>query len=817
MTRPLPLILFAYIAGIIAGNYWPFPFYLAMAGIMGASMGLLILLFSRREKAALILSPMIFVLLGLLYIGRVLHPEFPSNHLVHFAGDKRYHVEGVLYHPPEPAKEKTRLYLRSERIYMEEGHFPVVGNLLVTVKDRDGDWRYGDRVRFVSKLYLPRPATNPGAFDYRRFLAFQDIWVTSYVNESSGIVRMQEGQGNPFFHLVESGREKIREFFDAHAPPHCRGLIKALVLGERGDIDPETNDKFIVAGVNHILSISGLHVALVAAFFFGSTRWTLKLFPSLLLRLSLSKTSAAVAVVPVIFYTFIAGLGLAAVRSMIMMLSFLVALLLDREKDLYDALFVAAFLILIVSPAALFDVSFQLSFLSVLAILYLIPRFMEYFSFLKTWPWKSWVEEQPRWKFKLMKYLGASLLTSAAAILGTGPLVGYYFNRVSLIGFLSNLILVPLMGFLNTLLSLLTTFLVFISLPLAKVFTILNVWLLDVSLALVDLFSRIPFASQRLNTPTVLEMVLLYGTLFFAANLKRWKGALPGMIGLVAILVSLQIYDYFAVYRGKELTVTFLDVGQGDAAVIRFPQGKIMVIDAGGSPDGSFDPGERVVAPYLWKIKRQNIDYMVSSHSHPDHLQGLFFLLENFKVGEIWNNGDPGEGDPLAERFFTAAGGRLQARGKGEAPLLISGVRVEFLHPPPEGKQRQDFWGNNASAVLRLTFGEVSFLFCGDIEAPAEEEIRRTGSDLRSTVIKVAHHGSRTSSTPEFIEGVRPKFAVFTVRAGGRSRLPHPSVLQRYQERGVKVLLSDREGAITFTTNGKDLRVQTFLGDKKAF
>jgi competence protein ComEC len=709
-----------------------------------------------------------------------------------------------------------RLYVRSEKIYMEEGNFPVAGNLLLTVKDREGDWRYGDRVRFISKLYPPRPATNPGAFDYRRFLALQDIWVTAYVDASGGVVRMQEGRGNPFLHFVESGRERIREFLDANAPPHCRGIIKALVLGERGDIDPETNEKFIVAGVNHILSISGLHVALVAAFFFGATRWVLKLFPSLLLRLSLSKTSAGVAVVPVIFYTFIAGLGVAAVRSMIMMLSFLLALLLDREKDLYDALFLAAFLILIVSPAALFDVSFQLSFLSVLAILYLIPRFTEYFSLLKTWPWKSWVEEQPRWKIKFLKYLGASLLTSAAAILGTGPLVGYYFNRVSLIGFFSNLLLVPLMGFVNTLLSLLTTFLVFFSLPLAKILTTLNVWLLDVSLALVDFFSRIPLASQRLSTPTVPELFLLYGVLFFAANLKRWKRALPGLIGLVAILVSLQIYGYYAVSRGKELSVTFLDVGQGDAAVICFPQGKIMVIDAGGSPDGSFDPGERVVAPYLWKMKKQNIDYMVNTHSHPDHLQGLLFLLENFKVGEIWNNGEQGEGDPLAERFLTAAGGRLQAMGRGKDPLLISGVQIEFLHPPLEGEKEQDFWGNNASVVLRLTYGEVSFLFCGDIEAPAEEEIRRTGSDLRSTVIKVPHHGSRTSSTPELIESARPKFAVFTVRAGGRNRLPHPSVLQRYKEKGVKALLSDRDGAITFTTNGQDLRVRTFLGDQKA-
>ncbi len=811
MKKPLPLILFAYIAGIVAGNYFYLPFYLAMAGIMGASMALLIFLFRKKEKASLILSPLLFALIGTLYIGGVLHPEFPSHHLIHFSEERRYHIEGVLYRPPELTQEKTRIYVRAEKIFIEEDSFPAAGNLLLTVKERSGDWRYGDRVRFISKLYLPRPATNPGAFDYRKFLALQDIWVTAYANESGGIIRMQEGRGNPFFHFVESRREKIREFLDANAPPHSRGILKALVLGERGDIDPETNEKFIVAGVSHILSISGLHVALVAAFFFGVTRWALKLFPSILLHVPLSKTSACVAVVPVIFYTFIAGMGLAAVRSMIMMLSFLLALLLDREKDLYDALFLAAFLILIASPAALFDVSFQLSFLSVLAILYLVPRLAEYFSFFKAWPLKSWIEEQSRWKRKLLIYTGASLLTSTAAILGTGPLVGYYFNRVSLVGFFSNLLLVPLMGFVNTLLSLVTAFLVFVSLPLAQILITLNVWLLEISLALVDFFSRFPFASRRMSTPTYPELMLLYGILIFGANLKRWRQALPGLVGCVALLASLQIYGYYAVSRGNELSVAFLDVGQGDAAVVTFPQGKIMVIDAGGSLDGSFDPGERIVAPFLWKMKKKDIDYLVNTHSHPDHLQGLLFLLENFRVREVWNNGEDGWGDPLAERFLTTAGRRLQKMRQGKEPLIINGVKVEFLHPPLERKEEPNFGGNNASLVLRLTFGEVSFLFCGDIEAMAEEEIGRTDSNLLSTVIKVPHHGSKTSSTPELVKRVRPRFAVFTVRAGGRNRLPHASVLQRYEERGAKTFLSDRDGTITFKTNGQDLQVQTFL------
>jgi competence protein ComEC len=284
MKRPLLLILLAYIAGIIAGSYFHLPLSYALAGIMGGSATLVIFFFRSRGKGAAVLSLLIFALFGFLFIGRILYPDFPSHHLIHFAGDKKYTLEGVLYNPPDLTEEKVRLYVRAERIYLGEGSFPVTGNLLLTVKDRQCDLRYGDRVRFVSKLYLPRPATNPGAFDYRRFLALQGIWVTAYVNTSAEVVRMEEGKGNAFFHFVERGREKIRVFLDENAPLESRGIIKALVLGERGDISREVNEKFIVTGVNHILSISGLHVALVAAFFLVATRFILRLFPFLLLR-----------------------------------------------------------------------------------------------------------------------------------------------------------------------------------------------------------------------------------------------------------------------------------------------------------------------------------------------------------------------------------------------------------------------------------------------------------------------------------------------------------------------------------------------------
>ncbi len=228
MKRPLPFVLFPYIAGIIIGSYHPVPFTWVVTGICAGILSVLICLGAGLRKPVSVLAPAIFVLFGILFIGRILYPDLPSHHLIHFAGDNKFNIEGVVYQAPDPLPDKTRLYIRAERIYLDEASFPVTGNILVTVRERHTGLRYGDRVRFISKIYVPRRATNPGAFDYRRFLALQGIWVTGYAGGANELVRMAERKGNPFFQIVESEREKIRLFFDRHAPPESRGIIKAL-------------------------------------------------------------------------------------------------------------------------------------------------------------------------------------------------------------------------------------------------------------------------------------------------------------------------------------------------------------------------------------------------------------------------------------------------------------------------------------------------------------------------------------------------------------------------------------------------------------
>ncbi len=373
------------------------------------------------------------------------------------------------------------------------------------------------------------------------------------------------------------------------------------------------------------------------------------------------------------------------------------------------------------------------------------------------------------------------------------------------------MVLVPLLGFGNTILSLLTAFFIFLAEPLAEWLNYANLLILKLSLALVDFFSALPGSSWRITTPTIWELILIYASILMAANLKKWKKSFPLLFSLIGFLGLLQLYNYYSQIHNKELQVTFLDVGQGDALVIFFPLGQVMVIDGGGSAESSFDPGERIVAPYLWREKRRTIDYLVNTHPHPDHLQGLLFLLKNFQVGQVWTNGELKEEDASWAEFQRAAGKRLQVKGREKETLDINGVKVEFLHPPLLGKEKDSFRGNDASLVMRLTYKKVNFLFTGDIEAAAEEEITRQFANLQTAVLKVPHHGSKTSSTWPFIEKVKPAYAVFSVRSGGKYPLPNREVIERYELIKARIFKTNRHGAIFFKTDGEKIKVETFL------
>ena len=809
---PLIPIFIAYTVGIYSGHFnlpflpqgWIFILILLVFWTL--------LLLIKRTRMGSWVAVSIFFLLGIFSIQLYLHPQHPSSHLIHFTGLERMSLEGIVDRPPERSRGRTQLLLRSQQVIFSNRHIPVNGLALIFLKEEDPFLRVGDRLRLLCKLYPPQGFHNPGGFSYERHLAFERIHMIGFLSKEKGLVKLGEGFKNPFLLQTESWRDHIRDFLNREAHPPTSSIFKALVLGEQGDIPEEIKEYFILTGTAHLLAISGDQFGIVALLSFSLLIWILKRSEFLLLSISVRKWAAGLTIPCIIVYAFIAGGGISVIRAAIMVITFLFSILLNRERNLLHTLALAAFLILIVSPPSLFDVSFQLSFLAVLSILYLVPRILQEFKqegislLLKT-----------SWKKNLLKYIRLSLLVTGVAILGTAPLVALHFNRFSPIGFFTNLFIIPWVGFLIVPLSLIASILSFFFVPLANFLININGFITLILLKVLTFFASIPYASFFVSTPTIFEILLFYLLLFLVVHLQKGKKIRYLFVGLCLLFaLDLAFWNLRDLFQ-KDLKVTFIDVGHGDSILVEFPRGKKMLIDGGGLYEDRFDIGKNVIAPFLWKMKIRRIDTLVLTHPDPDHLKGLIFIASQFSIGQFWDNGYQTESESYLQLKKILSEKKIHTQSLHEAsPLqLINGVEISVLNPLVwNGTQRKvqnlrDL--NHTSLVLKFRFKNVSLLLAGDIGKEAEERILRKDYPLRSDILKIPHHGSSSSSTPLFLERVKPTYAILSVGERNIGRLPHPEVLKRYLQLGSKILRTDKHGAITVTTDGEKIEVSTFL------
>jgi competence protein ComEC len=267
----------------------------------------------------------------------------------------------------------------------------------------------------------------------------------------------------------------------------------------------------------------------------------------------------------------------------------------------------------------------------------------------------------------------------------------------------------------------------------------------------------------------------------------------------------------------KDLRLTFIDVGHGDSILVEFPKGRKMLVDGGGLYDDRFDIGKNVIAPFLWKEKIRRIDTLVLTHPDPDHLKGLNFIASQFSIGQFWENSFETQSEPYLQLKKILNDKKVEVVSLNEetAPKIVDGVEVSVLNPPTWNMMRRKVQTpsdlNNSSLVLKLQFKNVSVLLAGDIEKEAEGLMLRKGFPLKADIIKVPHHGSSSSSSLIFLDRVKPAYAILSVGERNIGRLPHPDVLKRYEQLGSRILRTDKHGAITVVTDGKEIEVKTFL------
>ncbi|MBW2599835.1 MAG: ComEC family competence protein [Deltaproteobacteria bacterium] len=506
MRRPVIPLLIALISGITAGSLVSIPGILALVALLAT---LVVLFFSvaagRKGPVAFCLIISLF-LLGILNINLYLH-------ITLHAGKEKLTVEGLVCNPPRVSRDKTSLVISSSRIIRDGIAVPVKGKILLSVKDSNNLFKYGNYIRAKVRLKEPHNFNNPGGFDYKRYLLYRGIRLRGYVSKPSDIVIMRESAGDYFKTRIERYRSHLRGLILENAPSPEGGILQALILGEKERIPEEIADKFNRAGVSHILAISGLHVGIIAFLSLIIIRTIMKSSEYLLLRFNIFKVSALFAVIPIIGYAFIAGLRISTIRATIMILCFLIALLAGRGRDLLNILAFAAFAILIISPASLFDVSFQLSFVAVASIILITPTLGGMIP-------KGTGDGIFR---KGITSIILFTIVSLSAMIGTYPLIALYFNRVSTIALLSNLFIIPITGFAVLPLGVLFI----ITAPFAPIATTLiqaASFFIRISVSIVDFLSSFSFSSFHVTTPTVPEIILYYLLIITALKLAdAWK------------------------------------------------------------------------------------------------------------------------------------------------------------------------------------------------------------------------------------------------------------------------------------------------------
>ena len=768
MHRPALLSFIFFGAGIIFGYLFDIPLPYIIVALLGLCLFCLVFFIVSRAHRVLNYFIFILLILGGLFLYEIRTSIFPINHIKKFLElDDKIDLICKIVRDPELRLDRTVIECAADTVIYQGERFPVTGKVLVNLRFPTHDLEYGQRVRVHGYLWYPDFPRNPKAFDYKGYLKRRNIYGAMSIWSSKDVVILSEERGNPILSYVSL---PIKRFIEKTINDNLSGdqgaFLKGVIIGERGLISNRVRDMFANTGVMHVLAVSGLHVGIIAIIL-------LVILQMLRVPFNFSLLLAGFAL---LIYAFIVDLRYSVVRATLMAVFMMGALASERNTRLLNIIACAGLLILFVNPQSLFDTSFQLSFVAVGSIIYLYPRIYPLlFGSIKN------KEGFPN------KWIARPLAVSLAAQAGSTPLVAYYFFRLPMISIIANLIVIPLVG-VSIALGFATTF--FNILPwklLAHLFAASSFVSTTLTLKVVDLFNSIPYGHIWVRKPSILFLIFYYVILFLAVNVKTSMRTRKGLI--YVILIAANVFCWSHVYRicSPKLTVTFLDMGYGDAAFVQFSNGKKVLID-GGRWSKTFDAGERIVTPFLHSHGVRDLDFVIITSPKIQYVGGLRYIFKNFKVKEI-----VGCRAPYSSWLYLDL---LRYINYKDIPYKIyeAGDKIDEI-----GLTMLSSGEDGSSLAFKIEYGKISFLFAEDIKEWERDKI---------TILKVPSHGSKYYSAPEFVYLVAPEIAVVSV---GRNPFghPHPDVIRRYEEVGAKILRTDEVGAVIIETDGINIWVNT--------
>ncbi len=772
MERPFLFITLALLSGIICA--YVFGMSLAFwVSLLFVSITIFLISILRKKASLVPIFLIIFFLGGLLFNLRI------NNSKLKAFTNKNLQILGTVNEIRKENSEEASYILVVEGIKDGSSYIEIKEKTVFKIY---GDTRLGlgDQIEFTGKFDLPLTNTNPMLFNYRLNLLADQVYTTIYIKDSN-IIRVKENT-SIFYQMKRNFSQRVESLFSTYLIKPHSDLISAIILGDYSYIEEDNIAVYRELGLSHILAVSGLHIGIISAFIlFVLSNLGIKRLVTSLLTLG-----------TIWFYGFLIGFPPSILRANIMITILMLGFLLRRVNDSLNALFITLFIILIFNPLLIFSLSLHLSFIATFSLIYLTPHIRDKLFFMKD-------------------SYSSNLATILAVQLGILPLQAYYFNRIYILALVTNIMLAPILS----LALIISVVMVFFSYSINFINTFIGGvldGLLYINSVFMDLIYKLRFLTIKIHSPTIYEFILYYAFILLLIKVPEMK-KLPiyvKKLGLIFLLICLLINSLYINRYDSPLEIHFIDVGQGDAAYIRF-KNRNYLIDTGGSKFGTFDISKNITLAYLEKLGVKSLDGLFISHFHEDHAQGLALILDNLRVENVFISYEDKE-NILYQELLKRRVNPILLR-KGQKVKLDNDLDLYALSPlSPDYTSGTN--ENNMSLVFNLTFKGKNILFTGDVEGEVEAYLSKSPLE-EIDLIKIPHHGSGTSSIEEFILKIRPHIGIISVGRNNSYGHPNREVLSRYEGIGTRIYRTDHQGLIKARINEKDIKVESYMYENK--